>query len=542
MATHSEKKRKRKGFSSLKMFRSHGTIIIAIIRSIFDWIVDTIFGFIYNDTQKKQLPPLDEPFLMTSAVSIADKIRKKQLSSEKVVISFIERIKQVNPFLNCVVDECFEKAIQDAKEVDNFLNTTTLSYEGLKTNKPFLGVPFTSKESTASKGMKFTFGMISRKNMVATEDAEIVKAMKNAGGILVGVTNIPELNLWSETRNLVYGQTNNPYDFNRTTGGSSGGEAAALAASATPLSLGTDIGGSIRMPAFFCGVFGHKTTAGLISTKGLTFRTGTEKQTMVCSGPMTRYAEDLLPSLKVLVPEHNLYRLKLDEEVNIKDLNFFYVEDPGDLRISPISEEIKKGIRSTVKHLEEITGKPAEKISLSGFKHSFTLWRYWMTKEPSRFAWDLGNQKSEVSLISEIPKFLTGRCNFTLPSLMQLVQLKVLPPVPSRWAENETNKLRNELTQLLGNNGVLIFPSHPTPTHYHYTPFFRPYNFGYWAILNTLHLPVTQVPLGLSDKGLPIGVQVAAGLYNDRLCLAVAKELEQAFGGYVPPFSILSSD
>uniref|UniRef100_A0A1B6EGH9 Uncharacterized protein n=1 Tax=Clastoptera arizonana TaxID=38151 RepID=A0A1B6EGH9_9HEMI len=153
MATHSEKKRKRKGFSSLKMFRSHGTIIIAIIRSIFDWIVDTIFGFIYNDTQKKQLPPLDEPFLMTSAVSIADKIRKKQLSSEKVVISFIERIKQVNPFLNCVVDECFEKAIQDAKEVDNFLNTTTLSYEGLKTNKPFLGVPFTSKESTASKGM-----------------------------------------------------------------------------------------------------------------------------------------------------------------------------------------------------------------------------------------------------------------------------------------------------------------------------------------------------------------------------------------------------
>lgn len=540
MATSSTKNQKKRSNAKVKKASRKMAFLLTLItclRPLYDWFVDFIFSFIYDNSKKIILPPVDETFLQDGAVVLADKIRTKQLSSEKVVKACIERIRQVNRHLNCIVEDRFELALKEAKETDEFIANTDLSSEELKKQKPFLGVPFTSKESTSSKGMNFTCGLVSRKGVTATEDADIVKHVKSGGGILIGVTNIPELNMWSESRNNVYGQTNNPYDLNRTVGGSSGGEAAAVSACASPMGIGTDIGGSTRMPAFFCGVFGHKPTTGLISTKGMTFRLGEEKSFMVTAGTITRSAEDIIPFFKLLLAD-NVSQLKLDTKVNLKDVKVFYTLEPGDARVSPVSAETKKMINRSVNHLNQsgINGEP-QKLNLSGFKYSYTLWRYWMSKEPVNFALDLGNGESEVKLMTELPKMLIGQCQYTLSSILRLVESEILPAVPAEWAEEETAKLRKELLDNLGDNGVLLFPSHPTTAHRHYTAFFRPYNFAYWAVINVLRLPSTQVPLGLSEDGLPIGLQVISAPYNDHLCIAVAQELERAFGGWVPPYT-----
>uniref|UniRef100_A0A1B6LTD9 Amidase domain-containing protein n=1 Tax=Graphocephala atropunctata TaxID=36148 RepID=A0A1B6LTD9_9HEMI len=512
--------------------------ILWLIHYIIDSVVDFIFRFIYDDANRKLVIPIKHPFLVESATGLAEKIRNRELSSERLVQCCIARIEEVNIDLNCVVDTRFPEALAEARGVDQFLASTSLSIDELRRDKPFLGVPFTSKESTHAVGMKSTFGMVSRRGCKATEDAEIVARVKAGGGILLAVTNIPELNLWQETRNNVYGQTNNPYNVHRTAGGSSGGEAVTIAACASPFGIGTDIGGSARMPGFFCGIYGHKPTTGLISTKGMTFRTGEEKGvTMVTAGTMTRYVADIIPFLKLLVGD-NVNKLKLDTKVDMASVRLSYVVEPGDLRVSEVTTEMRSVILQAVNHLEQKCGSPAHQLKLSGFRYSYSLWRYWMSKEPGNFAFDLGNRKHEVSVLMELPKMLMGQSQYTLPALLKLLESAVFPPVPAEWAEEETAKLRQALIEELGDDGVLIFPSHPTPAHHHYVPFLRPFNFAYWAIINVLHFPATQVPLGLSRNGLPLGLQVVAAPYNDHLCIAVAQELESAFGGYVPPCAV----
>lgn len=233
------------------------------IRYYIDLLIDKIFGFLYDSTRVR-LPAATDKLTLESATTLARRIRKGELKSEIVVRAFVNRIKAVNGILNAVVDERFEEAIKEARRVDEDIADGKVDFA----SKPFLGVPFTAKESTACEGLSNSFGLVSRKGVKAKEDAEIVALMKKAGGILLGVTNVPTLNLWQETFNPVYGITNNPYNTTRNVGGSSGGETAIVAACGSPVGLGTDIGGSVRIPAFMCGVFGHKISNGLTSTKG----------------------------------------------------------------------------------------------------------------------------------------------------------------------------------------------------------------------------------------------------------------------------------
>ncbi|XP_014294804.1 fatty-acid amide hydrolase 2 [Halyomorpha halys] len=511
-------------------------LLVFILRIIVDWFVDFIFSMIYKEEDNLKLPGVKNPLLLKNATLLAQEIREKKVSSEEVVSAHVNRIKEINKLLNAVVDERFNDAIEDAKVVDKFLAETDLTPEEINIKKPFLGVPFTSKESTKAKGMFFSCGLVSRKGVRATEDAVVVEKMKESGAILIAVTNVPELNLWCETRNNVYGQTNNPYKFSRTTGGSTGGESSLIAACGSPLGIGTDIGGSIRMPAYFCGVFGHKPSNGLITTKGLTFRTGEESETMVTAGTLSRSVKDITPFLKVLLGE-NVKFLKLDEKVNLQDIKVSYCLNPKDLRVSSVSKDVVKCILKVVDHLSTISKFHVDKINLNGFKYSLSLWRHEMSLEPSNFALDLGNREGEVSLKTELPKTLLFQSNYTLPAIMRLVDLKILPPTKKKWAEKERDTLKKEVLELLGDNGVLLFPSCPTEAPYHYASFFRPYNFAYWAIFNVLKLPVTQVPLGLTKNGLPVGLQIVAAPNNDHLTIAVAEELEKTFGGWVPPFT-----
>lgn len=152
--------------------------------------------------------------------------------------------------LNAVVDGPFKEALEEAKRIDDRIANKQITNDEFEA-KPFLGVPFTTKDSTCVAGKLHTLGLLARRDTIAKEDAECVARMKAAGAIIIATTNIPEVNKWQETRNNLIGQTNNPYDVRRTVGGSSGGEAALLASCGTCFGLGTDIGGSIRMPAFY---------------------------------------------------------------------------------------------------------------------------------------------------------------------------------------------------------------------------------------------------------------------------------------------------
>ncbi|CAH1980401.1 unnamed protein product [Acanthoscelides obtectus] len=508
--------------------------IFLFIRYYLDLLIDKVFGFFYNNLKVPLTSPKN-PIVNQSATTLAKKIRTKELKSEEVVQAFIDRIKEVNPILNAVVDNRFEEALEEARHIDKQIADASIK-EADFDKKPFLGIPFTTKESSAVKGQAFTFGLIRRKGFKSEFDADYVALMKNAGGICLGVTNIPQLNMWQESYNPVYGITRNPYDTTRNVGGSSGGESSLLAAAGTAISLGTDIGGSCRIPAFMCGVFGHKPTSHLIPTKGVTYRNGKEEETMVVVGVIARYAEEITPILKVLVSD-NAEKLQLDKPVNTKSLKVYYLADPKDPFVSPFREEMKSTFAGAVNYFNGLCDTPPKEIAFDGFKYGTKLWKYWMTQEPNtNFKRDIMNREREAQPWIEIFKFLTGRGDFTASTILNFVN-DMLPTAKDDWARETTEKLSKQILDTIGEDGVLLYPSAPFPASYHYASILRPWNFNLFSIWNVLQFPVTQVPMGLR-YGLPVGIQVVAAPNQDRLCIAVSKELEKAFGGFVPPYPL----
>lgn len=510
--------------------------IVIFLHLQFDYLLDWVFSwFEHRPVPEKNYFRTSNPILFESAISLARKIRKREYTSEQVVKTYIDRINSVNAVLNALVHTCLDKALEEAKEVDRKLDNGEYSEDELE-EMVFLGVPFTTKESTACKGMSWTFGIYPRLNHRASEDATIITNVRDAGGILLGVSNVPQLNMWVETNNPIYGRTSNPYDLSRNVGGSSGGEAAIISVCGSPMGVGSDIGGSIRVPSFMCGIFGHKCSPNLTCTKGMTYRDGTLTDTMVVAGPMCRYAEDLAPLLKVICG-NTVNQLQLDTPVDVKKLKYYYVSDNGDLMCSPLRAETKEKFKSVINHFDEITDTKCKELNLEGFKYSRKLYKYWLSQEGQyNFKRDLTNRQGEVSLPLEIIKFLLRKEPNTLASLFVIMNSDILPSVDSTWAKEVTKKLKDELLNHLGSDGVLLFPSAPFPARRHSSTYLQIYNFLYFAIFNVLKVPVTQVPLGLGSEGLPHGIQVVAGPYNDHLCLAVAKDLEATFGGHRPPF------
>ncbi|XP_070504292.1 fatty-acid amide hydrolase 2 isoform X1 [Chironomus tepperi] len=508
---------------------------IYFIRSLVDKIVNFAFEWYWGE--KKTCPPLRKDFFITkSAVEIAELIRQQDISSYQVVNAYINRIIETNPVLNAVLDGPFLEALDEAQAIDERISQGIISDEEFS-QKPFLGVPFTTKDSTAVSGKLHTLGISARKTYKAKEDAECVRLMKEAGAIIIATTSIPEINRWQETRNNLIGQTNNPYDLRRTVGGSSGGEGALISSCGSCFGLGTDIGGSIRMPAYYCGIFGHKPTSGIVNTRGCTLRTGTEKNTMVVAGPMTRYAMDLKPILEVLVGPKNANILKLNENVDVKKLRYFYCLDSGDLRCSGLCSNTRDTINKVVSHFHNLTGTDVQQVKLKGLEYTSKLWRYWMTQEPADFGYLLGNSKKLNPLV-ELTKKIAGQSEYTMASIFSLID-GILPKEKAEKMKALTEELIQEVEELLGDDGVLIYPSYTYPAPFHYVPFLQIYNFGYWAIMNVLHLPATQIPMGLNSDGLPMGIQIAATKNRDRHCLAVAEELDRQFGGWKAPFNIL---
>jgi amidase len=231
--------------------------------------------------------------IAASATAMAKAIRDRQVSSEELVSACIDRVRAVNPVLNAVVQEVADAAREQARAADAILARGEVL-------GPLHGVPMTIKDTFETAGVICAAGTLGRSAFVPTEDAVVVARLRSAGAILIGKTNVPEFALAPETDNLVYGRTNNPYDLSCTPGGSSGGEASIIAAAGSPLGMGSDLGGSIRSPAHFCGIAGIKPTAGRVSRTGHFPPVAGLVSRLVQIGPLARFVEDLALALRVV--------------------------------------------------------------------------------------------------------------------------------------------------------------------------------------------------------------------------------------------------
>ncbi|XP_058799094.1 fatty-acid amide hydrolase 2 [Phymastichus coffea] len=486
-------------------------------------------------------PCITDLTLMHSASALALKIRNRQLSSEEVVKSYITRINEIQPILNCVCETRFEEALKEAKKCDELLKVLNgPSADVLAKDKPFFGVPFTTKDCIAVEGMKQTAGLVARKNYRADKDSEGVKLMRLAGGIPIATTNVSELAMWWESTNRIYGTSRNPYNTRHIVGGSSGGEGCLLAAAGSPCGIGSDIGGSIRMPSFFNGIFGHKPSKGIVSNDGQYPSAETEDQEQLLAlGPMCRFAQDLAPMLQVMAHK-NADMLNLQIKVDVSKLKIYYMEDDGgQLLVSTVDHEIKESMRRVVQFFKKAHNVKAKKVNIRNFKKSLALWFACMATEPGKdFAYEMANRKGRVNVLLEWLKFITFCSDHTLSALVtssfETFNVQYGSETANKLKE-ECKELQQEFKDMLGDDGVFLYPTHPTAAPMHYESFVKPFNFSYTGIINVLGLPATACPLGLNKQGLPIGIQVVGGLYQDRNTLAVAEELQRAFGGWVPP-------
>jgi fatty acid amide hydrolase 2 len=459
--------------------------------------------------------------LTLSASDLARRIRAGETTSRAVVEASIAQVRRVNDRLNALVADRFDAALAEADAADALVAAGG-------DLPPFHGVPCTIKETFALTGMPNTAGLVSRVGQPATYDAITVERVRAAGAIPIGVTNVSELAMWFESDNKVYGRTNNPYDHRRIVGGSSGGEGAAVAAAYAPFGVGSDIGGSIRMPAFFNGVFGHKPSAGLVPNDGqFPLDNSPAMLRYQCTGPLCRRAEDLLPLLRVLADAE-----VGPDEVDLSRVSVVSIETNG--AIDPIPELVAAQ-RRAVASLREL-GAPVRVASLPALKRSFDIWGSMLSaarEVPFRTLLAGGGR---FSTPRELALLLRGRSAHTLPALglAMLERWPDLLPARGRKYVALGAALREELLSLVG-DGVLFYPSFPTVAPRHNQPLRSPFAFAYTGILNVMDLPATQVPLGLDPAGLPLGVQVAAAPGNDALTIAVARHLESAFGGWVPP-------
>jgi len=498
------------------------------------------------------------PFVNCSAIELAAMIRNGKATSEQIVEAHIQHIERANPHLNAVVKNRFDQARKEARKADQIIAQHKQTNSNLDDLPKFLGVPFTVKECFALEGMPNSSGLVSRKHVIAEVDATVVARLKAAGAIPLGVTNLSELCMWWESHNSVYGRTKNPYNPTKIVGGSSGGEGAIIGAGCSPFGVGSDIGGSIRMPAFFNGVFGHKPSGGLVPGTGQHPMADGIAAKYLSSGPLCRRAEDLGPLVEIMMgpdsKDHqciefpdlrNLVEKK--NQVDVKKLKYYWLDGIETWKVSPLCPTMREALHKVVEHFS--ASHPInvrEQKKLTALEHSVEIWSAMIHRgNPTTFKSLMANGRKRFLSVWEFIKWaVVGKSDFTYPAL-QLCLVEVVPAFTPGHTDKLVRlgeKLKVEFDELVGDDGVLLFPSHPLPAPKHGAPLWMPFNYVYTGIWNVLEAAATQVPLGLNKNNLPVGIQVIAKNGNDHLTIAVAEHLEEIFGGWVPPHSLNPPD
>jgi amidase len=456
---------------------------------------------------------LSRDTLDASATDLVAALAARRIGALELTDEAIARIEARDGPINAVVVRDFDRARDAARAADAALARGERG--------PLLGLPMTIKESHHVAGLPTTWGFEPFKGFVPPADSVGVSRLKAAGAVILGKTNVPPWLADYQSNNPIYGRTRNPWDLSRTPGGSSGGSAAALAAGMVPLEFGSDIGGSIRMPAHFCGVYGHKPSYGLVPTRGSSppYVPDGAPVVLVVVGPLARTAADLGLALDVLagpdVGEATGYRLALPpaRHARLADYRVLLLTDHP---LTPLDDEIRAGLNDLANGLEALGAKLARSSDLLP---------------------DLAKtQETYMGLL--MPAVSRGQPGTqTISAHEWMALLDTQAQIRSQWA------------RLFESFDVVLTPVHGTPAFPHddepdmqkrtlringeEVSYFAP---AAWAGLATLgNLPSTVIPVGQTHAGLPFGAQVIGPYLEDRTTLGFANLAEREFGGFRPP-------
>ena len=469
---------------------------------------------------------------------VAD-LAARRVSAVELLDHAVARIEALDGKLNAVVVRDFENARAAAAEADAALARGE--------RKPLLGIPMTVKEAFNVAGLPTTWGVKEAKGRMVAEDAVTVARLKAAGAIILGKTNVPFMLADWQSYNDIYGTTNNPWDVTRTPGGSSGGSAAALAAGFVPLELGSDIGGSLRAPAHFCGVFAHKPTHGLVPSRGHTPPRAPALPVEVdlgVVGPMARNADDLSLALDVLAgpdePLATAYRLALPKPRH---------EKLGDYRVLLLDTHpmlpTGKAVRGALDRLADRLAKAGVTVMRSSplLPDLELMARTYFTLLYGFFSADLPIEAYKH--LKQVAAAIAPEAN-DLDALM--ARGLALEHRDWIWADRTRNGIAAHWRALFKEFDVVVCPILPTPAFAHDHSDQRTrrididgtaYRYNHqtvWAAVATLTgLPSTAAPLERTEQGLPVGAQIVGPYLEDRTTIAFASLCEREFGGFVAP-------
>ena len=429
----------------------------------------------------------------SSALELATQIRVGELSPIEAVDAAIARVERLDGPINAVPVRDFERAREAARALDG---------QAPDENQPLFGVPMTIKESFDIAGLPTTWGHAQFKDNIAMRDAKVVSQLKAAGAILIGKTNVPpDLSDW-QSNNPAYGRARNPHNLDRSPGGSSGGSAAAVASGMVPCEFGTDIGGSVRVPAHFCGVWGHKSSWGLVSKHGHDHpaMAGVDAHDGVLSiaGPIARSANDLdaLMRLTALVPLHQTAK-------PLNDCRFLVVADQA---VSPVDTAVAGPLADAISTLEK-AGVTIDHTS-ELLPDLETQHRDYMRMLGIAMARGAPGPDGERATATDWFNLLDTqtRSELAWAKLFETYDFVIAPPAPIVAFEHDDTPVRDRKVTINGKQRDFaeVFA---------------------WAGISTFpNLPSTVLPIGESD-GLPTSMQVIGPRWSDLDCIAIARAM-----------------
>jgi amidase len=457
--------------------------------------------------------------------SMVDALDTRTVSARELLDLHLERVERLDGPVNAVVTLEPERSHTEAAAVDE-------ARAAGRPVGPLAGVPITVKDAIATAGIRSTGGAIELRDFVPDVDATVVDTVRAAGAVVFGKTNVPRWSGDYQSTNEMFGTTNNPWDLTRTPGGSSGGPAAAVVMGFTPFEIGTDIGGSIRVPSSFCGVYGHKPSFGIIPTYGYLDHPTLHRNVADVNvfGPIARSIDDLEFLLELLAgpnpDDAPAWRLDLPEPRSV-DLDGFRVAVWLDDAFCSVDPAVLDVLSTAVDLLEQAGAR---------LDHSARP-----AIDPGRAALVGGGLISVATSISDTDDEFASA----------LAAGHALPHRSWDLLRRERGELRQRWAEFFTDVDILLCPVTPVPPFRHVQSADgsnwihstladhgdRPYRdlIGWNALIGSVYLPVTVPPVGRTTDGLPIGIQVVAPFLHDRTALAFARCISEVVGGFVPP-------
>jgi len=448
---------------------------------------------------------------------LAQLVKTRQVTSKSLTTAFIDRIEAVNPTLNAVIASNFDSALKQAERAD-------LALQSGETPGRLFGVPMTIKDSLDTFDMVTTWGTEGRREFRPGRDATCVARLRNEGAILLGKTNTPEFTLSFKTDNRLFGRTSNPWDLDRTPGGSSGGAAAAIAARLSPFDIGTDTGGSIRLPCHFTGVAGIKPTTGRVPCTGNALPTSGLLAPLSQPGPMAKTVAELAFLLPIIAgPDledpHAVPASWSDPgEVDVAQLRVGFHDDNG---ISTPDAAIQQAVRSAADCLRDLGCQVVEDRPSGIEMTAFIYGRL--------FSADNG----------DLVEMLLEDCRTKEPSDRVARILAERAPAGGSVAEfaqviNLWHNYQSSMLSYFGQHDILICPVNARTAIPHDEPH-NPADYTYTMAFNLTGWPGVVIRSATDAAGLPVGVQIVARPFAEHQALAVAATLEAAFGEFAAP-------